>query len=117
MEKIEQVERYNGAYASAEEFRQDIKESIMRIADFVYNTNFHSVVDEMRSLPVEKHRTYVRNVIINKNELKKRNIDVPDDLIVQRSVFADNRPTLFCLTKYLKDGLRKVTITFDENWQ
>ena len=27
-----------------------------------------------------------------------------------------NRPTLFCVTKYLKDGKRKVTVTIDEDF-
>jgi hypothetical protein len=40
---------------------------------------------------------------------------VPHDIIFQRSAFSDNRPSLFCMTKYLPDGIgwKKVTITFD----
>ncbi len=55
----------------------------------------------------------MRNVVINKDELVARGISVPEGMTVQRSAFADGRPTLFCVTKYLPDRMRKVTITFD----
>jgi hypothetical protein len=32
---------------------------------------------------------------------------------IQRSQFGDGRPTIFCVTKLMSDGVRKVTYTFD----
>jgi len=64
----------------------------------------------------QRRADFVRDVVLNRTERERRGIDDnAAGLIIQRSEFADGRPTLFCITKML--GLahpwQKVTITFD----
>lgn len=96
--------------------RNEIEQTIGEISEFVYSPKFYPLVQELRSLPIQEHKRFVRDIIINREELVKRGINVPEGMIVQRSVFGDNRPTLFCVTKYLKEGNRKVTVTIDDSW-
>jgi hypothetical protein len=92
---------------------EHVRLATSEIAEFVFTEEFRSLVSELYSKPVSKRHDFVRDVVINKNELAKRGISVPEGMIVQRSAFADERATLFCVTKYLPDAKRKVTITFD----
>lgn len=83
---------------------------------FTETKAFTSLVSELKSIPDRNSKyEFVRNVIINKKEQLKRGINVPEGMLIQRSYFSDNRPTLFCVVKYLKDGKRKMTITFDDD--
>jgi hypothetical protein len=92
---------------------EQVRSATTDIAYFVNTEEFQSLLAELYSKPVSERHDFVRNVIINKDELATRGISVPDGMTVQRSAFADGRPTLFCVTKYLPGGKRKVTITFD----
>jgi hypothetical protein len=76
---------------------------------------FRALLDEMWNLPKEHRAEWVRQVILSDEALAARGIVVPAGMTLQRSAFADNRPTLFCVTKHLPPGLHwhKVTITFD----
>jgi hypothetical protein len=86
------------------------------IDTFTETPEFAALIKELRSLPTrEEKKLFVRNIIINKDEQKKRGINPPDGILIQRSYFTDNRPTLFCVVKYLKDGKRKMTITYDDD--
>lgn len=93
----------------------EAKSILLYLRDFASNDNFQSLLTEMYALPKESRSSFVQNQVINSNSLNRRNISVPNDIIVQRSAFADNRPTLFCLTKYRADGHSKMTITFDSS--
>ena len=83
---------------------------------FTETPEFASLIKELRALPTrEEKKLFVRDTIINKDEQKKRGINPPVGILIQRSYFTDNRPTLFCVVKYLKDGKRKMTITYDDD--
>ncbi|MFF7060754.1 hypothetical protein ACFY89_29095 [Achromobacter spanius] len=83
------------------------------LRDFVTSPPFEKILDELNAVdPVERPQ-FVAAVLLDPSELEKRNVFVPEDMTVQRTVFADGRPTLFCVTKYLSDGSTKATITFD----
>ncbi|SUX43966.1 hypothetical protein [Chryseobacterium indoltheticum] len=87
------------------------------INQFTETEEFKSLVDELKNLPDRNSKyEFVRNVVINKEEQIKRGLIVPEGILVQRSYFVDDRPTLFCVVKYLKDGKRKMTITFDDDF-
>ena len=68
----------------SEEMKKDIQHTLGEIAEFVYTPRFYSLITELRALPVDRHKAFVRDVIINVEELKKRGIDVPTEMIVQR---------------------------------
>lgn len=96
------VDRYNEAL----NILRDLKK-------FSEQENFQTLLNELYSKPVEKMHDFVYENIINKKAIEKRDIDVPSDILIQRSAFSDNRPTLFCVTKYAKNGTTKFTITYD----
>lgn len=86
------------------------------IGDFTETKEFKDLVNELKTLPDRNAKyDFVRNVVINKNEQEKRGILLPEGMFIQRSYFSDDRPTLFCVVKYLKDGKRKMTITYDDD--
>ncbi len=93
---------------------EEVKSALNEIREFVVTPQFQALLSEMRQIPAESRYRFVRDVILNDSALAARTIAAPDGLIIQRSVFMDGRPTLFCVTKYLSDGKRKVTITFDD---
>ena len=90
-----------------------VREGIEEIIAFVYRDEFQAVVRELYSLPNEQRDAFVRQILLRPEELKARGVTPPEGMIVQRSHFADERPTIFCVTKYLPDGKRKVTVTYD----
>jgi hypothetical protein len=95
--------------------RAVIRESVHKIGQFVCRPEFQALVDELFSLDEKARPNFVLNVILNEEERRSRGIVVPDGMIIQRSTFADNRPTLFCITQRvpLARPWDKVTITFD----
>ena len=89
------------------------------IASFIDTPGFQGVLAEFAAVPGELRERFIRGVLINPEELRRRGVEVPEDITVQRSAFEDNRPTLFCVVKYLPEigkERKKVTVTFDEGW-
>jgi hypothetical protein len=99
------------------ELKTDICDSIMEIGRFIYTDEFQSLLSEFKDTPKGLRSDFINKIVFNKKELKKRKVFVPPGMAIQKSTFGDGRPTLFCVTKYLKDKKRKVTITFDEGWE
>lgn len=95
--------------------KDELSQSYTYLIDFFNQKEFQSLVSELFELEENDRFKFVKNIILNKNELLKRGIDTPKDILIQRSYFYDNRPTLFCLTKFLTDKKRKVTITIDSD--
>ena len=93
-----------------EEIEKDFKEMCM----FTGTEEFQALLMELRHIPRNDRKDFVQKVILNHEELRKRGIHVPEGMVIQRSIFADRRPTLFCVSKYLRDGKRKITITYDD---
>lgn len=83
------------------------------IRSFVESNEFQKVLNELNNVEPEDRPQFVKAVLLNPTELVTRGINIPNDLTIQRTVFQDGRPTLFCITKYLSDGITKATITFD----
>jgi hypothetical protein len=99
--------------------RQDLNHAIEaameEIIDFASAKEFQAVLSEMFSLPPHLRYEFVELVWLDKTLLRMRGLKIPEGLVIQRSEFADKRPTLFCVSKVLPPGLgwHKVTITFD----
>lgn len=93
--------------------RDEVEASVLEIGKFVETDEFQELLTDLWNTPREERSDFVRDVVLDDAELERRGIDVPEGMIIQRSAFEDGRPTLFCVSKYLSDGKRKVTITFD----
>ena len=98
------------------EIRAGVRDAVKRIGRFVRCAEFKALLDDLYALEDDARPDFVLRVILNDEERKRRGIVVPDGMIIQRSTFADNRPTLFCVTQYvpLARPWHKVTITFDD---
>jgi hypothetical protein len=100
----------------AEHIAEAVRGGIRRIGELVCSPPFQAMIDELYSHAPEDRPSFVEKVVLDPAERRRRGIDdAAHGVIVQRSEFADQRPTLFCVTKIL--GLaypwQKVTITFD----
>jgi hypothetical protein len=97
--------------------RDEITKALKRVVDFAQTEPFRQVLSEMMSIPPHDRAQFVLDVWLSPAQLRRRGLDVPDDLIIQRSAFGDDRPTLFCVTKHLPKGLgwSKVTVTIDNS--
>jgi hypothetical protein len=108
-------------FAAAHVFSEDqaaqaaISVAMRRIGEFVSTEAFQSVFAEMEALPEHLRHEFVELVWLDPRELARRRLFVPDDLQIQRSFFGDRRPTLFCVNKFLPEGLgwKRVTVTYD----
>lgn len=100
---------------SQEMVRQEAKQGLLEVRDFVTGDEFVAMLQELYALPVQERDEFVRGTILDEDELEDRGIHVPEGLKIQRSRFGDGRPTLFCVAKLLSDGVRKVTYTFDSD--
>jgi hypothetical protein len=85
------------------------------IRQFAFTEPFVSVLGEFWATPESERPTFVSRVLLNRDELRKRGVTLPNDMLIQRTAFRDNRPTQFAIVKHLPHGYswEKVTITFD----
>ena len=91
-----------------------MQEALTSIHQYVSTDAFRAVLGEMNALPtLEEKDEYVRHNLLDPVQLARRGITPPEGIELQRSVFADSRPTTFCVVKHLPDLSRKITITFD----
>jgi hypothetical protein len=106
---------HDNAVDVAPTLKEAIDAALDYLIDYVDTPPVRRILNELWALPESERAEFVLDVILNPSTLRERGVVVPPDIIFQRSAFADNRPTLFCMTKYLPEGLgwRKVTITFD----
>jgi hypothetical protein len=97
------------------ELQQAIGTSLGEVVDFFQTDAVQRTMNEMWSLDVADRARFVLDVWLSPSELAARGVNTPPDLLIQRSAFRDDRPTLFCVTKYLPPGLQwqKVTVTID----
>lgn len=95
-----------------------IQKGIEDIGEFISTPEFDILVNELYATSRNERAAFVIDEILDIEKMKDRNIKVPADMKIQRSHFDDERPTLFCVTKYI-DGAypwHKVTITFDNDF-
>jgi hypothetical protein len=100
---------------SNQEIATTIRLAVADIAQFVRTESFMDLLDELYACANEAQPRFVHDVLLDSDQLLSRGISVPEGLMIQRSAFADGRPTLFCVTKIvpLAYPWHKVTITFD----
>lgn len=103
-----------------QQLAKNIGAALDDVSAFIATPAFRKVLAEFSATPTPLRGHFVRSVLINTEELARRGVQVPEDMTIQRSAFEDDRPTLFCITKYLPDmgaAKKKVTVTFDEAWE
>jgi hypothetical protein len=68
------------------------------------------------SLPEGDRPEFVAQVFLDPNELARRGVEVPLDVLIQTSAFGDRRPTLFAVKKFLPEKYQaaweNVNLTF-----
>lgn len=97
----------------AKTLARQLRDSVGEIGAFVSTPRFRTMLDQMAIMDRQGRELFVQRVLLDDEELATRGILPPEGMVIQRSTFADGRPTLFCVSKYLPDGKRKVTVTFD----
>jgi hypothetical protein len=96
-----------------EAVQHEARAGLEAIRDFITSNEFIRVLGELYEHAPEDRDAFVRTVLLDPEALQRRGITVPEGIKVQRSQFGDHRPTIFCVTKLMSDGVRKVTYTFD----
>jgi hypothetical protein len=96
-------------------FERALKDSFVGLTEFVGRPEFVGLMEDLYELPIEQRQRFVDEVVMESEERRRRGIVEPDGIIVQRSTFADGRPTLFCVSKTLPPGhgFHRITVTFD----
>lgn len=104
------------AYGQAE-LQAAMRTHYDKIIDFVTSEPFKALMEEMSRLSHLERPQFVHDVLLDKAELKRRRVVVPDGILIQRSAFGDRRPTLFAVKHFLperySDVWQNVNITFD----
>jgi hypothetical protein len=103
-----------------DELVQAMRATYDEIIDFVTTPEFKAIMEELGSLQGRDRPAFVASVLVNKEELARRGVTIPEGILIQRSAFGDRRPTLFCVKKYLPDRFhdvwQNVNITFDNEF-
>jgi hypothetical protein len=90
------------------------------LISFVSQPAFRAVYEELRALPPSQRPKFVNDVLVNRQELMRRGVDIPDGILVQTSAFGDRRPTLFAVKKFLPEKFHaaweNVNLTFDNEY-
>ena len=88
-----------------------------QLIDVASTPEFQSLLDDLYRLPPTSRPAFVNDIVLNPDELDRRNICLPEGVLIQRSAFGDRRPTLFCIKKFLPTALQShwqnVNLTFD----
>ncbi|MBB4212552.1 hypothetical protein EV659_11226 [Rhodothalassium salexigens DSM 2132] len=87
---------------------------------FVTQPAFVAIYNDLWSRDAADRPRFVNEVIVNRAELERRGVDIPEGILVQTSAFGDRRPTLFAVKKFLPDRFHdaweNVNLTFDNEY-
>ena len=87
---------------------------------FVSQPAFRAAYDEMWQLDAAERPGFVNAVFVNRPELERRGVTIPDGVLIQTSAFGDRRPTLFAVKKFLPEQFHSawenVNLTFDNEY-
>ena len=111
---------FNGLSYTQADLQRVMRVHYDKIIDFVTSKFFLVAMDEMSAMSHVERPSFVVDVLLNNEELARRNIVVPDGILIQRSSFGDRRPTLFAVKHFLpkefSDVWQNVNITFDNEF-
>jgi len=84
---------------------RESKQGYEEIIQFVKSPEFNSIYKELMGLSSHDQPEFVVNVLLNDMELQNRGVNRPNNLFIMRTAFGDERPTLFCVKKWLSRDL------------
>jgi hypothetical protein len=103
---------------SIPQMRDAMRRGYADLIAFAQTEGFQRLVMELFARPHYERPSFVKAVVLNPSELAKRDISVPEGILIQRSSFGDRRPTLFCIKKFLPKHLQipwqNVNLTVDD---
>lgn len=103
-----------------EELAAEMRTAWDELIAFVTTPSFRVVHKEMMALPPAGRPGFAARVFLNPDELQRRGVHTPDEVLVQTSAFGDRRPTLFVVKKFLPPRFHQawenVNITFDNEY-
>lgn len=86
------------------------------LEEFYLSDAFQELLAELFSIPEDLRFDFVEEVILKVEQLERRGIRCPRGISLQRTQFADERPTLFAVVKHVQIGpWKKLTITIDNS--
>jgi hypothetical protein len=84
------------------------------LLNFYQSDRFQQVMHELFLMPEDLRHDFVEEVLLSDKQLKARGVECPLGLEIQRTQFADQRPTLFAIVKKVQIGpWKKLTVTID----
>jgi hypothetical protein len=117
---INTADRYQHLRYGQQELAHVMRKTYDDLIAFVTTREFKSIMDELSEVGSQERPAFVLSVLLDKEELSRRGVHVPEGILIQRSAFGDRRPTLFCVKKYLpkeySDVWQNVNLTFDERF-
>lgn len=112
---------YEGLDFDREELAAAMRTAYDELIEFVTTPEFRAVHAELMSLPLQDRPGFVMKVLLRPEELGKRGVQVPEEILIQTSAFGDRRPTLFVVKKFLPakfhGAWENVNITFDNPFE
>lgn len=106
---------------SRAELAAAMRETYDLLIDFVSQPPFAAAYREMLALAPVDRPAFVNAVFLNRDELERRGVSIPDGVLVQASAFGDRRPTLFAVKKFLPERFHaaweNVNLTFDNEYE
>jgi hypothetical protein len=93
---------------------QDKASALLEIRRYINSGAFRAVLSDLYALEREDREAFVAHVLTNPSAMEKRGASAPTGVFISTSEFNDGRPTLFAVCKYLPDGQRRMTVTFDD---
>jgi hypothetical protein len=99
---------YQGLDFDRGELSSVMKNNYEDIIEFIAQPVFQSLFIEMMNLQPNERPSFVNEVWLNSDELKKRGLDIPAGILIQTSAFGDRRPTLFVVKKFLPEKYHRV---------
>jgi len=102
------------------EIQSAMRQTYDGVIAFITTRPFKIFHDELYKLPPKDRPAFIARVLFDPKELKRRGIDVPEGILIQRSAFGDRRPTLFVVKKFMPKKYHAVwenmNITFDNEY-
>jgi hypothetical protein len=94
-----------------------ISEGLEAIRRYAATEPFQRMYRELGAMAPQDQARFVRGVLLNPEELARRDLTPPDGIRIQRSEFGDRRPTVFCVSQALPEGAlwKRITITYDHS--
>jgi hypothetical protein len=92
---------YDGLDFGPEELISVMLSHYEELLAFISTPPFRALYKELTELVPQDRPGFVTNVLLRRDELERRQVVIPDGILIQTSAFGDRRPTLFVVKKFL----------------